>query len=381
MLVLMQALRERGHDVELACPEPPPDANRSLRAEAEVRGLGPRYRVAALRSALAFGDGRRVRALRAWLEEGKDGPPVDVVHCWHGRDHVLAARALRLGGLGRGVERSARLVRSVAGSEAIPRWPWHRWLYGVACDGVTFTSASAAASNRGLVGRRPIEVLPGAVDFGRLGVRKDRRQVRAELGIADDAPVVGVVARMQAHRRFDLLLDALRRIAPAHPAARLLVLGRGTHADRVVREPAARAGVADRLILAGHRRDDYADVLAATDVFTYLVPGSDGSCRALLQAAALGLPLVGTARGAIAEILRPGETGLRVEEDGAAIAEAWATLFSQPALRRRLGEAARRDAAQRFAPERLARVVEAFYAGLGRAAQPGVDSAMPISSR
>jgi len=251
----------------------------------------------------------------------------------------------------------------------------------MACDGLTFASEAAARDNQGLAGGRATVVLPGAVDFDRLAIRKDRRHVRSELGVAEDALLVGVVARMQAHRRFDLLLEALRRIAPAHPTARLVVLGRGTHVDRVVREPAARLGVADRLILAGYRTDDYADVLAAMDVFTYLVPGSDGSCRALLQAAALGLPLVGTARGAIAEILRPGETGLRVEEDADAMAAAWSTLLAQPALRRRLGENARRDAAARFRPARLAEVVEGFYQGLLEAPQPGLDSAMPISSR
>ena len=53
-------------------------------------------------------------------------------------------------------------------------------------------------------------------------------------------------------------------------------------------------------------------MLRASDVFTFLVPGSDGTCRALLEAAACGIPAV-TRRGALPEIVLHGETGLVVE--------------------------------------------------------------------
>ena len=54
------------------------------------------------------------------------------------------------------------------------------------------------------------------------------------------------------------------------------------------------------MIFAGYRDRDYVDVLRAADVFTLLVPGSDGTCRALLEATACGLPAVTTRRGALA---------------------------------------------------------------------------------
>ena len=361
MLVSMAALRERGHQVDLVCPEAPPGANRSLWEEAMLRNLSPIHPIAARRSAVAAGDGERIRRLRQWLESDELAGPYDIVQCWHARDHVLGARALRLGWPGAGRPRRSRLVRFDVGSSRLAAWPWNRWLYGPACDGLICVS-DALEKNRGAMrGGRPVSSTSGAIDLDALGTRKSRRGVREELGVPESAELVGVVARMQAHRRFDLLLGALARIAPERPDLRLVLIGRGTHVDEVVRMPARRLGVADRVVFAGYRVQDYADVLRAMDVFTFLVPGSDGTCRALLQAAALGLPLVGTRRGAIPEIISNGQTGLLVGEDPAAIASAWSELFGDPDRRRAMGQAARNDARSRFRPDRLAAWLERFY--------------------
>jgi glycosyltransferase involved in cell wall biosynthesis len=181
------------------------------------------------------------------------------------------------------------------------------------------------------------------------------------LGVPEDALLVGVVARMQPHRRFDLLLGALARLLPAIPSLRLVVIGRGTHAEAVVRAPARAMGLEQRVVFAGYRTQDYADVLGAMDLMSFLVPGSDGTCRALLEGAALGLPLVGTRRGAIPEIISNGQTGLLVDEDEGALAAAWAELLEDPIRRREMGEAARRDAHDRFLPDRFAARMERFY--------------------
>lgn len=384
MLVLMEALRRRGHRVELVCPEPPPGANRSLAAEARRRGLGPIAAVEAERSAWRPGDGARARRLACLLADESLGGPFDLVHTWHSRDHVLAARALARGPFaGRsprtGVAAPApRIVRSWSKAEAIPAWPWNRWLFGRACDGLLCVSEGAAAAQRRVRPTGPRAGTPGGVDLAGLAAAAapaapNAPSPRRVLGVPDDAILIGVVARMQAHRRFDLLLAALARLVVRHPEARLVIFGRGTRADEVVGKPMRALGLEEQVVLAGHRGDDYATLLAAMDLFVYLVPGSDGSCRALREAAALGLPLVATRRGAIPEIVVDGETGILVDEDPAALAEALSQLIRDPGRRRAMGDAARRDARERFSPERHAAFVEAFYAEALRSA--------PISSR
>jgi glycosyltransferase involved in cell wall biosynthesis len=364
MLVLMGALRARGHQVDLICPEPPPRSNRSLWQQASRRRLDPIRSVAAMRSSLALGDSNRVGRVRRWLETDELAGPYDIVHCWHSRDHVLAARALRLGLPGSRVSRRTKLVRCLGHAEAIGRWPWNRWLFGAACDGLVCVSDRTVEANRNLRGGRRIASTCGAIDFEALEIRRDRREMRRALGVPEQAKLIGVVARMQAHRRFDLLFEALASIVREEPDAHLVLIGRGTREEEVARQPVRALALEENVIFAGYRIEDYADVLNALDVFTFLVPGSDGTCRALLQAAAIGLPLVGTRRGAIPKIISDGQTGLLVEENATSLAAAWKSLLEDRGRRVEMGEAARRDAAERFRPDRFAAWMERFYSEL-----------------
>ena len=108
----------------------------------------------------------------------------------------------------------------------------------------------------------------------------------------------------------------------------------------------------------------FAGVLRSFDVFSFLVPGSDGGCRALLEAAACGLPAVTTRRGALPEIVAEGETGLLVDERPEALAGAWQALLGDDALREKFAIAARRRAESEFSRERLVERVDALYASL-----------------
>ncbi len=351
MVRLALGLRERGVEVEIACPQAPPGADRSVGAEAAAAGLPPSLWLARGRGLRPLADRPEVGRLRAHLARGG----FDLVHAWHTRDHLLALRAA---GLRR---RRAAVVRTWRRAEPVPRTPWSRWLFGPGTDGLLCVSPGTARRNTALRGGRPLRGAFGAVDPDRFAPRPADPAVRATLGLAADDLVVGIVARVQAHRRFDLLLEAARRLFAADPRARLLVVGRGTRRAELAEEPARRLGIADRVIFAGYRRADYADVLRTIDVFTFLVPGSDGTCRALLEAAACGIPAVTSRRGALPEIVVDGETGLLVDETPEALAGAWRALLSAPDRRRALGEGARKRAEGLFTPARLAEEVLALY--------------------
>jgi len=234
----------------------------------------------------------------------------DVVHTWHTRDHVLALRAA----FERRKKSATHIVRSYPKAEAIPRWPWHAWLFGPATDGLVCVSPLTAKRNTPLRKGRPIAGVNGAVDLKRFSPGAVAPSVRSTLGLEPHHRVVGVVARVQRHRRFDLLLEAMALLAARDPDVRLLVVGRGTHMREVLASPAQRLGLRERIVFAGYREEDYPEVLRCCDVFTFVVPGSDGGCRAVLEAAACGLPAVVTARGALPEIVVDQDTGLIVEE-------------------------------------------------------------------
>jgi glycosyltransferase involved in cell wall biosynthesis len=355
MLRLLLAQRARGDEAALVCPEDPGGRTPSLAEQARAAGVEPVCTLAPLRGARWWRDAEDAGRLRALLAERR----FDVIHSWHTRDHVLAWRAAgrRRGG--------PRIVRSHVDAQPIARRPWNRLLYGLGTDALLCASRADARSNQELCRDHPVRGALGAVDLERFRPGAPDAGVRAQLGLRPAQRVVGVVARVQRRRRFDLLLEAMRRLAAADPDARLLVIGRGTHLDAVARRPARRLGIGGRVVFAGYRRADYPDVLRAIDVLTYLVPGSDGGCRAVLEAAACGIPTVASRRGALPEIVAHGATGLLVDERPEALCAAWLDLLRDPARRAALGVAARRRAVERFHPDRLAAEVEALYRAAG----------------
>jgi glycosyltransferase involved in cell wall biosynthesis len=353
MLRLGLAQRERGFEVHLACPMAPDPRQGGLSQEAEKAGLLPELAILRGRGFRPLADRGETKAIRSLLEHHE----IDIVHTWHTRDHLLALRAAGARRR-RGV---TALVRSYRKADAISRLPWNRWLFGPGTDGLLCVSPETAERNRALRGGRPLRGVFGAVDTERFCPQPPDPQVRAALGLAPEHRVVGIVARVQRHRRFDLLLEAAARLLNRDPLTRLLVVGRGTHRQTVAEEPAQRMGLADRVIFAGYRKEDYTEVLRAMDVFTFLVPGSDGTCRALLEAAACGIPAVTSKRGALPEIVVDGVTGIHCEEDPEALANAWRDLLEAPLRRRSMGENARRRAETVFTPAHFAEEVTALY--------------------
>ena len=356
MLQLAVAQRAAGHEVALACAPAPPESEPSLRVRACEAGFAPVLELERSRGVRPLRDRRDAARLRALIAERK----FDVVHTWHTRDHVLALRAAvapRRSG-------RTRVVRSYKQADPIPAWPWNRWLFGPGSDALACVSRASAEANRRLRGGRPVGAVYGAVDLERFAPAPCDAAVRASLGLAPEHRVIGIVARAQRHRRFDLLLDALALCARRDARVRLVVVGRGTHIEETAVGPAARLGIADRVIFAGYRTGDYADVLRCFDVFTFLVPGSDGGCRALLEAAACAIPAVASRRGALPELVVDGSTGTLVDERPEALAAAWQALLDDPERRAAAGRAARARAEREWSPERLAASVDALYAAI-----------------
>ncbi|MCE2390035.1 MAG: glycosyltransferase family 4 protein [Proteobacteria bacterium] len=355
MLHLAGALRESGHAVDLALPDPPPGASSNLLDRARERGFEPVHRLARRQGYWPVRDGAEVRGLRRLLRERG----YDVVHAHHTRDQILAKLALR-------GQRAARVLSWHHG-DPIPTAPWHRWLYGPAGNsGLAVLSERLAERARSGLGWAPerVAVAPGSVDVERFRPRPASAAVRHELGLGEGACVIGLVARLQTHRRVELLLEAFSRARERAPELRLLVVGRGTRARQVLDEPVARMGLGDGVIRAGYRVADYVEVLSVLHALVFLVPGSDGSCRAVLEAMAMGLPVIATGRGTLPETVVDGETGRVLPESPEAFASAFVELCRDPAVWGARGAAGRRRALSRHTPEQQARSLERLYAEL-----------------
>lgn len=212
-------------------------------------------------------------------------------------------------------------------------------------------------------------VVPSGVPTARLrAAAPSRAAARARLGLPAGAFVVAGVGRLVPIKGFDLLVEALPAIAARVPSAHALLIGDGE--ERAALEARAAAlGVRGRLSITGSLAD-VNGVLAAADVLA--APSrNEGMGRALVEAMAIGLPVVGTTVGGIPDVIVDGECGrLVAADDAAALAAALAELGADAALRAKLGAAAM-PRAEAFSTDVAAAAMGAIYDGLARAAEAG----------
>jgi hypothetical protein len=315
-----------------------PDETGSLRKLAVERGA----RVTGLDLRLSkhfspFGLLRDVRRLRRWLRA--DAP--DVVHCHLPGDHLVAALA---------APREIPIVRTLYDGEP-PPWDWRSKLtLRERCAKVICFSQAAATGLEDL-GMAPerVALFEPPIDLQRFHPARPLPDRRTALGIPPEAFTVGIVARLQTHRRFEVLFEAIDQARRVIPQLRLVVVGRGTHAETVAHAPVRERGLEETVVLTGYLSgDDYAGTLAALDAAVFLVPGSDGTCRAVREALAMGLPVIAARRGMLPELVRDGETGLVIDDTPENLAQAFVRLAHDREERRRMSEAARADAHRRF---------------------------------
>jgi glycosyltransferase involved in cell wall biosynthesis len=200
-----------------------------------------------------------------------------------------------------------------------------------------------------------------ALDLSRFDPGRDFKDMRAVFGIRADETVIGMVARFQKYRRTEVFLEAVKLISREFPRVRLLLIGRSSQMEESVVQPMRRLGVEPWVTLGGYQTLDYIDTLACMDLFVFLVPGSDGTARALREAMAMGKPVIVADRGMLPELVENGISGSVVKDTPEDLARAALSLLRDPGLRKAMGRAAFEKARRDFRLDRQAEEVETFY--------------------
>ena len=203
-------------------------------------------------------------------------------------------------------------------------------------------------------------VQPMSVDLKKFDPHKKYKDMRKEFGIPRDAIVIGTVGRFQKYRRMDWFLRAAKEIIKRHENVYFLIIGRSSHIKETVIDPIKSLGIEKKAILAGYRREDYVDTLSCLSIFTLLMPGSDGTARALREAMAMGKACVVSDYGMLPEIVDTEKAGI-VVKDVPSLVEAWDELIKDPVKRKELGNRARKYAVNMFDLKRTAQFLENFY--------------------
>jgi glycosyltransferase involved in cell wall biosynthesis len=166
----------------------------------------------------------------------------------------------------------------------------------------------------------------------------ERAAVRAELGLDGGELVVGTVGNLRVQKAYPDLLAAAREVVDRLPDIRFVAVGQGP-LEAEIRAIHERLGLGDRFLLVGYRADAVR-VMAACDVFV-LASLYEGLGVAIMEALALGLPVVATAVGGVREVVEHGREGLLVPPGRPReLAAALVTLLTDDERRQRMAEAA-----------------------------------------
>jgi glycosyltransferase involved in cell wall biosynthesis len=314
-------------------------------------GTGRRSPLAAVREATA-----QLRSARRIASLAKD---FDVVLSFNLQAHLETAVAARLARRPVVIE-VVDLVRSGIGLRLLRS--------AAALADATIANSAATASTLGRRARDVHVIHPG-VDLERFRPGPADPAVRAQLTGAPDAPLVGIVGRVDPRKGVRDLVHAMSRLEGPAADARLAVVGDvgiGTEEDTAALHADAGRLLGDRIRFVGRRRD-VPEVLRALDVLasaSYAEPFG----RALLEAQASGVPVAGTRSGGVPEFVEDGVTGLLVPpQDPAALAAALQRLLGDAGLRQRLSRAGRLQAEERFGlAERYDAVADVYAGVVGR---------------
>src|SRR5262249_30580453 len=199
---------------------------------------------------------------------------------------------------------------------------------------------------KGGVAPAKIEVIPSVVQRATLS-RSEGLELRKELGIPLDSPVVLNVANYAEFKGQDILMAAAPEVLKRFPKTKFVFVGRDTEK---LQKRAESIKITNAFCLAGFRTD-IPRFLAAADVFVF--PSlQEGAGTALREAMLAGLPVIGTRAGGIPESITHEKTGLLVEPGEApTLAAAIVRVLENPAWAHELAERGQKWVASQFSLE------------------------------
>ena len=186
--------------------------------------------------------------------------------------------------------------------------------------------------------QRNLSALVHGVDLESIRAQiNNRNVVRAELGVAAEEILIGTVANFRSEKGYSDLLAAARIVTDLMPNVRFVSVGQG-HLEDEIHAEHARIGLGDRFRFLGYQ-EDATRVMAAFDIFT-LASHFEGLPVTLMEARALGLPVVLTRVGGLQTHVREGVDGVLVEpRRPEQLAGELAKLAADPSKRRVLATA------------------------------------------
>ena len=337
-------------------------------------------------SVVLFNEGRLARELRqigvpvTILDEARSGmlaltrqltellreQRIDVLHTHKYKDGVLGAIAARRAGVPHFVRTMHGLAEPMLGWDHVKSHVYNavdRMVLRRSADLIIAVSQRMAEGLRDS-GFRPTMVtcIHNGVDVRQIRATRTREEVRRELQIDPNVLLIGTAGRLSPVKWQAGLLRAGARILQSGHDARFLIVGDGPLGSQLV-SIATELQIDHACHFIGARSDVF-DIMAAMDIFV-LPSLNEGIPMALLEAMALGTPVVAAAVGGIPEVIQHRVNGLLVPSgDDQGIADACLELAARPHFARTLTAQAKRTIVEAFSRERNGEALLYAYRGI-----------------
>jgi glycosyltransferase involved in cell wall biosynthesis len=189
--------------------------------------------------------------------------------------------------------------------------------------------------------------------------RPSGHDVRSELGIPREAPIIVTVCQLRPEKALDVLVEAMETVHERFPDVRLLIAGDGSEQSRL-RDQIAAARLDHRITLLGTRRD-VPDLLATASI-AVCCSDFEGTPLSVMEYMAAGKPVVATRVGGLPEVVEDGVHGLLVKpRDPSGLAASLCELIAEPDRARAMGERGRERQQREFDLETTVRDLENLY--------------------
>ncbi len=352
ILELAAALREFDVDAIIGCPRPSP-----LATAAESRNIGV---VPISKHSLI--DREAIRTISRILRNDD----VSIVHAHNGRMALQAAIARNFAGTGCCVATQHFLQPNRLSRRGVARWGSglaHGWMNRQ----IDHFLAISQAVEKAMIERRDASPQKITVVFNGIpppSVESFSRSehIRHELGVAEACPLVVSVARLEREKSINTLIDAMALVAAKVPSAKCVIVGDG-RLRKSLQQQIATARLEGIVHLIGYRSDALS-IVSAADVFV-LPSLAEPFGIAILEAMALGKPVIVTRAGGPVEIVEEERTGLMVSPGNVTeMADAIIRLLQNPDQIRDMGTAGRERFLRIFTANRMAQTVASTYRNL-----------------
>jgi len=347
----LEALKKQGHEITFCFTRKPDGTLKKV-----VQQIG----FASLENVLLYR--KRPSVKRFWkdlriLKKYCEYWNPDIIHCHLSHDHwtgvFLHSYCLR---------KKPILVRTIHESRKLSRSAGDAFLHnrtdGFLVLSKNFKQRFGESYN---IPEKAIGVIGGVVDVNLFKPGLDVLSIFKEIDAPLDTTLIGIVSRIKQNRGHRELIQAFRQVKDKFPKVRLLIIGRGEWLEMLKSENEDLIQ-ANQVHFLGYRKDDLPNILNALSFKVLLGEGSDGTCRAALEAMSCQTPVVAADIGILPETVSDGKTGLLVPQGDKEFLEVVLdSALSNPGKMDAMGKLAREIILKEHSITNAAKIMESFY--------------------